>query len=365
MAHERRSFRVGADHDPRRVAQEQDGERERLTELQEPRRLVRSVAGDRPCEVHGVVGDDADGMPLDTRQRGDHSPRKERAQLEQRTRVDDDVDGAVHVVGAPPVLWYDVSQHLLIGCLPRGNPSLEKGQRVTREPNRVRLVGGGDIDDTVAHLHVERPDLVGVHDAEPAALDHRRATHADAGIGGCDDHVAATEQRRVAGEAATGRDADARHHPGKTRPQRERHDVEAGHHRVLGVAGPAAATFGEEHDGQPHAFDHLEEPVLLAVAHHALRSREHRVVVGEHRAARAFPADERRVHAGGSGDEPVGRGAADEIVDSAPPTLRGDGEGAVLDEAAVIAEVGEVLARGPSPRAVTSGDHIGANSRHA
>jgi len=208
---------------------------------------------------------------------------------------------------------------------------------VTRQPNGVRLVGGGDVDHAVAHLHVEWTDLVGVHGTEPAALDHRRTAHADAGVRGRDDHVAAPEQRGVAREAAPGRDADARHHPGKTRPQRKRHDIEAGHHRVVRVTRPPATTFGEEHDGQPPPFDHLEEPILLAVAHHALRSREHRVVVGEHRATRRGITDERRVHPRGARDEAVCRRAPDQIVDGAPSALRRDGERAVLHEAALIA----------------------------
>jgi len=83
MTHQRRPFRVGADHDPRRVAQEEDGQVKRLAELQEARRLVRSITGDRAREVHRVVGDDADRMALDARERGDHAPREERTQLEE------------------------------------------------------------------------------------------------------------------------------------------------------------------------------------------------------------------------------------------------------------------------------------------
>ena len=51
-------------------------------------------------------------------------------------------------------------------------------------------------------LDVDRADLVGREHAEPAALDHRRAAHADVRVLGGDDDVAGAEQRGVAGEAA-------------------------------------------------------------------------------------------------------------------------------------------------------------------
>ena len=74
--------------------------------------------------------------------------------------------------------------------------------------DRLGFVVDGDVDDAVGHLHVDRADLFGREHAEPAALDHRRAAHADVGVFGGDDHVAAAEQRGVAGEAATRGDAD-------------------------------------------------------------------------------------------------------------------------------------------------------------
>ena len=67
-------------------------------------------------------------------------------------------------------------------------------------------------------MHLERSDLVGVHNTEPAAFDHRRAAHPNAGLGRRDDQIGATEERRIAGEAATRCDADARHHTGQPRP---------------------------------------------------------------------------------------------------------------------------------------------------
>src|ERR671927_410061 len=51
------------------------------------------------------------------------------------------------------------------------------------------VVGDADVDDAVGVLDVDRPDLLGGDDAEPAALDHRRAAHADVGVLGGDDDV--------------------------------------------------------------------------------------------------------------------------------------------------------------------------------
>ena len=66
---------------------------------------------------------------------------------------------------------------------------------------------------------------------------------------------------------------------------------------VVGVAGPAAAALGEEHRRQPHALDQFEQPVLLAVPVRALGAREHRVVVGQHRAGAALVAEQVAVDA--------------------------------------------------------------------
>ena len=81
--------------------------------------------------------------------------------------------------------------------------------------------------------------------------------------------------------------------PGQRRPQREGAHVERRDHRVVGVAGPAATALGEEHRREPHPLDELEQPVLLAVAERALRARQDRVVVGQHRAG-ASPSTRRR-----------------------------------------------------------------------
>jgi len=83
--------------------------------------------------------------------------------------------------------------------------------------------------------------------AEAAALDHRRAAHADARVLGGDHHVAAAEQCGVAGEAVARGDADQRHEAAELGEQRERAAVEARDDRHVDVARASTATLGEQH----------------------------------------------------------------------------------------------------------------------
>jgi len=356
---QRRALRVGSDHDPRRVAEEQHRQPERLAQLQEARRLVGTVAGDRAGEMHGIVGHDPDGVSLDARKRGDHAAPEAGSQLEHGTCVGDDLGSAVDVVGAPAVLRHDVTQHVLVRGLPVHDGTLKVRERLAGKTHSIGLIGSRDVDDTVLHLHVERTDVVGVDHAESAALDHRRAAHADAGIRRRDDQVGAAEQGRIARKASTRRDPDAGHKARKPSPEREGHHVEPRDHRMIGVARAATTALGKEHNRQAASLDDVEETVLLAVPHDPLSARQHRVVIREHRAVRASLADERSVHPGGPGDEPVSGRAMDEIVDTAPAALRRDRQAAVLDEAPVITEVCDVLARRSAPCPMAGGDDVG------
>ena len=74
----------------------------------------------------------------------------------------------------------------------------------------------------------------------------------------------------------------------------------------VGVAGPAAAALGEEHDRQPQPLDDVEQAVLLAVVLVALGAGQHRVVVRQHRGRagrRRVPMPATRPSAGRAGDE--------------------------------------------------------------
>ena len=196
------------------------------------------------------------------------------------------------------------------------------------------------------------PDRLGREHAEPATFDHRGAAHADVRALRGDDHVAAAEDGGVAGEAPARGDADDGHEPGQPAPQREGEAVEPRHPGAVGVARSAAAAFGEEHDRQPLPLDDLEEAVLLAVVLQPLRAGEDGVVVRQHR---------RRVAVDGAdaGDEAVGRRPGDEVVELPTSPLRCDHQRAVLDEAARVDEVVDVLAGRALPGAAASLDRIG------
>ena len=56
------------------------------------------------------------------------------------------------------------------------------------------------------------------------------------------------------------------------------------------------------------------------------------------------------------GDQAVGRGVGDQILFRAPAALRGNGQRAVLDEAAGIDQVGDVLPGGAATSLVPLGD---------
>ena len=90
------------------------------------------------------------------------------------------------------------------------------------------------------------------------------------------------------------------------------------------------------------------------MAERALGAGEHRVVVGEHRAGGRLPAEQLAVDARRAGDQAVGGGARDQVVELAPAPLGGDREAAVLDEGAGIDEVGDVLAGGPAAGGVAA-----------
>ena len=142
-----------------------------------------------------------------------------------------------------------------------------------------------------------------------------------------------------------------------TRPLRranscERAAVEARDDRHVDVARAPAAALGEQHHRQPPPLGELEQAVLLGVVAHALRAGEHRVVVG-HRHAR--PA----VDLADAADEPVGGGARDQLLARAPALLGGEQQRPVLDERALVEQVGEVLARRAPAALVALRDRVG------
>ena len=203
------------------------------------------------------------------------------------------------------------------------------------------------------------PDLAGLVHAEPAALDHRRAAHADARVLGGDHHVAAAEQRGVAREAVARGDAHQRHEAAERGEQLERAAVQAGDDRHVDVARAPAAALGEQHHRQAPPLGDLEQAVLLEVVAHALGARQDGVVVG-HRHARAGPSTSPT-----PADEAVGGRARDQLLARCAALLRGEQQRPVLDEAALVEQVGEVLARGAPAALVPARDRVGARGVQA
>jgi hypothetical protein len=93
------------------------------------------------------------------------------------------------------------------------------------------------------------------------------------------------------------------------------------------------------------------------VTERALGAGKDRVVVREDGAGGAL-TEEVAVDASGAGDEPVRRGAGDQVVELAPAALRRNREAAVLDEAATVDEVLDVLARGAPAGGVAALDRL-------
>ncbi len=244
-------LRLRADHEAGRVAQEQERQPERVAQLHEPGGLVGAVGVDRAAEMGGIVRDHAQRPAVvGAGERGDDAGAEAAAQLEHVVEqgVDRPCGCRRRACG-----WRDQVAERRRGRARA--PGLACARVEVRQValggrDRGRLVCDAEVDDAVRVLDVDRPDLARVEHAEPAALDHRRAAHADARVLGGDHDVAAAEQRGVAGEAVARRDPDQRDEPAEPREQVEGAAVEPGDDRPVDVAGPAAAALGEQHDRQ-------------------------------------------------------------------------------------------------------------------
>ena len=135
--------------------------------------------------------------------------------------------------------------------------------------------------------------------------------------------------------------------------------VEAGHAGAVGVARPPAAALGEEHDRQPLALGQLEQPVLLAVVLQALRAGQHGVVVRHHHGRRGRRRCRRR--------RPARRPGVRSMSSSTGRRRRWAAmtSGAVLDEAAGVDEVVDVLPGACAARWRAGGPRRRAGPRRA
>ena len=163
--------------------------------------------------------------------------------------------------------------------------------------------------------------------------------------------------------------------PAKQRPElmpmRGTRPLSFAYWRKVGVSRPATPgksvspgrpppPSAKQDDGQLRVFRDLQQPILLAMVHRALRAGEHGVVVGQHRAARALLAELRGVHRADAGDDAVAGRVPDQIVQRAAALLCREGQRAVFDEAAGIDQIGDVLARRALVGLAAAGDGVGA-----
>ena len=96
------------------------GNAEGAAEPHEAACLVRCLGVDRAPKVHRIVGDDADGLALDARQRGDHAGTEAPRELEHRVGVRQRFDDIAYVIDTEAVLRDCRAEQPLIRALPVG-----------------------------------------------------------------------------------------------------------------------------------------------------------------------------------------------------------------------------------------------------
>ena len=105
----------------------------------------------------------------------------------------------------------------------------------------------------------------------------------------------------------------------------------------------------------------FQHPVSLPVVVEALRSRQHRGVIRHYDATRRVRAKLAAVDTAYPGNHPVGGRVPDQVLQRAPATLGGHGQGAIFGKAVGITEVSDVLASGAHPQRAPFGNGLGAH----
>ena len=136
--------------------------------------------------------------------------------------------------------------------------------------------------------------------------------------------------------------------------------MQAGHDRHVDIARAAAAALGKQHHRQLLLQCQPQQAVGFLVVAHALGAGQHTGVVGHHHGARCVRAKLRLVDAADAGHHAVGRGVALQVVLAAPAALGGHRQRAVLDKAAGVAQVGNVLACAAQAQRVAFGHGLGS-----
>ena len=281
------------------------------------------------------------------------------AEFQHRVGIGQGLDELADVVHPQTVLGHNPAQQPLVGALPVGNRALEVGQIFPGHPDGLGLIPDCDIDHSVSHLDIQRPDLFRAEDAEAAALNHGRTAHADVGALGGNNHVTAAQNDRIAGKAAARGHSDQRHQPAQSAPQVKGHHVQPRGAGPVGIAGPSAAALGKEHDRPFPLFGQLEHPVFFVVVLKALGAGQHGIVIGQHDAPGALVVKQRAVDAADAGDQAVGRRVCDQVVERTALPLGGNDQRAVLDKRVRVAQVGDILAAGALAGLAPAGDRLG------
>ena len=136
-------------------------------------------------------------------------------------------------------------------------------------------------------------------------------------------------------------DADHRHQAGERGELAEGVVVQAGDDGHVNVTRTPAAALGEQHHRQLELVRQRQHAVLLVVVAPALGAGEYGVVVGHDHAARLLGAKLAGIDRAYTSHHAVGRRVGDQVIRLAPTGLRGHGQRAVFDEAAVGLQVAQ------------------------
>ena len=279
-----------ADHETRHVHEEDHGDVVRVAHGGEANDLVAGLRVEGSRLEHGVVRDDAYGVPVQPGEGAHHVAGIVRLHLEYRIGVADAGDDASHVVAAGAPGRHHLGQ-LGIGPVAaawlgsrRRLPGIRGHVRQPAPDGLVPLLVGvyAEIDlpgDARVHVHaadvLERDDLAG------GDLEHFRRGHGEARAAHHDDVVAHGRHERRAAERLA---ADHRGHRDPVTPLGHlEHGTGLGD--AFGaheIGNAAAAGLAEVHDRNAHGERTVVETGLLAGAHDRARAAQHRDVVAEH-----------------------------------------------------------------------------------
>ena len=242
------------------VDEEDERDVEVVAHVDEVRLLLRPVAVERAAVGERVVGDHADGVPVDTREGGDQAEAVVRLDLEDRALIERRAQNAVHGVGAAAVTRHDVAE---AGGVGRGVVELGHGRQLVDVrghvgeerldlPEGVLLVGRlvvdaaglADVDLRAAEL--ARGEILAhraAHDGWPGREDGR----------GLLGHHAPVHELRASGGAAGG---EAEHGADDGHVH---HRLDGGHELVVAGEERGSALRGDALDVAAAALDEQDE----------------------------------------------------------------------------------------------------------